>query len=74
MDKYSMIFGIVFVVMCAGVLKSWLGVQRQKTRKETVELDEESKGRIADLEERVKVLERIATSKTTRLKEEIDAL
>ncbi|MBL4836965.1 MAG: hypothetical protein JKY34_05250 [Kordiimonadaceae bacterium] len=74
MDKYTMVVAIVFLVMATGAFKSWAGVAKQKASAKSTEIDDETKAKIDSLEERVKVLERIATDKTSRLKEEIDAL
>ena len=74
MNQYTMIVAIVFLVMATGAFKSWMNMKQSKFSAKAAEADDESGAKIADLEERVKVLERIATDKSSRLKEEIDAL
>jgi len=74
MDKYSMVVLIVISVMGAGVLNNWAKLQREKVRAGGQAADDETKNKIEKLEERVRVLERIATDKSERLKEEISAL
>ena len=72
MTLWDMIAMVVLVSVIGGFL-----IQRTKSR-EKIELAKIKGGnsdeRIAALEERVRVLERLATDKRERLKEEIDAL
>lgn len=72
MSLWDMIAMVVLVSVIGGFL-----MQRTKSR-EKIEIarlkSSGSDDRIAELEERVRVLERLATDKRERLKEEIDAL
>ena len=72
MQVFEMVFGIVVVVMIAGVVKSYLDGRRdsrQYLEDESVAMD-----RIAALEERIQVLEKIITDRQSSLKREIDGL
>jgi uncharacterized protein YlxW (UPF0749 family) len=75
MDGKFMAVMIVLIVFGSISFQAWMK-QKADTAKSD-EGDEEKqalKRQVADLEERVQVLERIATDKSSRLKEEIDAL
>ena len=63
---------LVTIVMVAELIKTWMK-QRNAMPEELAEL-EETLGRIDQLEDRVKVLERIITENRFDLKKEIDAL
>lgn len=69
---WDMIVAVVLVSIIGGII-----IERNKS-KERIELARlKSKGgddRITALEERVAVLEKLATDRSTRLREEIDAL
>lgn len=72
MSLWDMIAMVVLVSVIGGFL-----MQRTKSREKIEIARLKSSGasdRIAALEERVSVLERLATDKRERLKEEIDAL
>jgi len=69
-----MVVLIVLAVMAAGVFKHWAKLQHEKLKSRQDKTDSATAKRIDDLEERVKVLERIVTDKSERLKSEIDAL
>ncbi|NVJ97904.1 MAG: hypothetical protein HWE25_07120 [Alphaproteobacteria bacterium] len=69
-----MVVLIVITVMGAGVFKHWAKLQHEKLKSRQDSADGETNSRIDALEERVRVLERIVTDKSERLKEEIDAL
>ncbi len=63
---------LVSIVMTANIIETWL-----KQRKKPVEIDEdfgETLAKIEQMEERIKVLERIITENRFDLKREIDAL
>ncbi len=74
MDSKIFVLLIIAIVFGFGFL--------EKKRKSEIELEKEKnksggddvKNEIADLKERVETLERIATDKGARLREEIDAL
>ncbi|SDE67853.1 MULTISPECIES: hypothetical protein [Kordiimonas] len=74
MNQYSMVVLIVLAVMCAGAFKHWAKLQHEKLRSRQDKADDATSKRIAELEDRVRVLERIVTDKSERLKQEIDAL
>jgi len=77
MSVYTMVFCIVAVVMVTSIIQKWLKVRELSVRNNadaSQDVSGEIQAQIEALEERVKVLERIATDKSSRLKEEIDAL
>ena len=74
MSGTTMVVFIVAIVMCTEAFRQWTKSKAKQAEAEKAGLSDEAKGRINDLEERVRVLERIATDKGARLKEEIDAL
>lgn len=76
MDGKVLAILIVIVVFASMTMQQWLKHKADMANKQLRDDDEtdELKAEIADLKERVQVLERIATDKGSRLKEEIDAL
>ena len=63
---------LISIVMTARIIETWL-----KQRKKTPEVDldiEETLVKIEEMEERIKVLERIVTENRFDLKNEIDSL
>ncbi len=74
MVVFEMVAIIVTVSVIGGVINNWLKVKAKEKSDNSAELDAETTGRINKLEERVRVLERIVTDKSHRLKDEIDAL
>jgi len=74
MSGTTMAFAIVAIVMVAGIINKWLGTRAKEADLKAQGLGAEAEARIDTLEKRVQVLERIATDKGARLKEEIDAL
>jgi hypothetical protein len=74
MNQYEFILGIVLIVMIASVIKA--GV-KQATRSRAPAPDPEA-NRLRDevkvLKDRIAVLERIATDKSSRLEREIEEL
>jgi uncharacterized membrane protein YgcG len=77
MDGRMLALFIVVTVFGSYAWKSWLKYKYKLADQAASETDQEKealKAQVADLEERVRVLERIATDKSSRLKEEIDAL
>ncbi|UTW60164.1 hypothetical protein KFE96_07585 [Kordiimonas sp. SCSIO 12603] len=74
MNQYTMVFLIVVTVMSSLAFKNWVQMKSDQAKAKMNELGDEASRKIAELEERVKVLERIATDKSSRLSEEIDAL
>lgn len=71
MTAYQMVFGIVFVVFAGLVLMKYFDRKKQDAESD---LTAEDVARLADLEERVKVLERIVTDKRYDLHREFDDL
>jgi len=74
MTVYTMVVAIVGIVMCMSAFKHWANMKTKAAEAKSAGLDGEAQSKIQDLEDRVRVLERIATDKGARLKEEIDAL
>jgi len=63
---------LVSIVMTANIIETWL-----KQKKKTPEIDEDlddTLAKIEQMEERIKVLERIVTENRFDLKKEIDSL
>jgi len=71
-NTFTFVLAIVIVVMCAQLAKTYL-TQRARQPESNDEL-ERTLSRIDELEERIKVLERIVTENRYDLKTEIDAL
>ena len=76
MDGKVLAILIVIVVFSSITMQQWIRHKADLANKKLRDDDEtdDLKAEIADLKERVQVLERIATDKGSRLKEEIDAL
>ncbi|WP_262689983.1 hypothetical protein [Kordiimonas aestuarii] len=72
MGVFGMITSVVLIVMIAVVTMVSISAKSKTGR--TREQDKARDKRIAALEERVRVLEKLATDRSARLKEEIDAL
>lgn len=72
MNVFTMVFLIVTVALCAGVVKTWL--EQRKGRHETSGELEQMLARMDALQERIEVLERIVTDNTVDLKRRIDSL
>ena len=72
MTVFGMITCVAFIVMISVVALVSISAKSKNAR--TREQDEATDRRIAELEERVKVLEKLATDRGARLREEIDAL
>lgn len=68
----TFVFLVVLVVMIAGVARSWIE-QRSKGASPDQELAD-TLAKIEQLEERIRVLERIVTENRFDLKREIDSL
>lgn len=71
-SSYTFVLAIVVVVMCAQLAKTYL--KQRARRPEPNEELEQTLAKIEELEERIKVLERIVTEKRYNLKSEIDSL
>jgi len=74
MSGTTMAFAIVAIVMISATINRWLNTRAKEAAHKAQGLDKAAEARIEKLEQRVQVLERIATDKGARLKEEIDAL
>jgi hypothetical protein len=64
---------LVSIVMATRLLDTWIKQRKQQTEADNNEF-EEALGKIDELEERVRVLERIITENRFDLKREIDEL
>ena len=64
---------LVSIVMATRLLDTWMKQRKQQTQADNSEA-EEALGKIDELEERVRVLERIITENRFDLKREIDEL
>jgi membrane protein implicated in regulation of membrane protease activity len=71
-NTFTFVLAIVIVVMCAQLAKTYL--KQRARRPEPNEELEQTLAKIDELEERIKVLERIVTEKRYDLKSEIDSL
>jgi len=71
-STFTFVLAIVIVVMCAQLAKTYL--KQRGRRPESNDELEQTLAKIDELEERIKVLERIVTEKRYDLKTEIDAL
>jgi len=69
---FTFVFLIVLVVMITGVARSWIQQRNRGARSEQEVADTLAK--IDQLEERIRVLERIVTENRFDLKKEIDDL
>ncbi len=65
---------IVAIVFGSITFKEWLKHKSKAAQRSDDAETRALRDQVADLEERVRVLERLATDKRERLKEEIDAL
>ena len=78
MDTYAFIIAIVAIVMGAGIIRSMLAKGKGGTKHLDARIQElgleEKIAQLDDLEERITVLERIATSKNSGLADKIDDL
>lgn len=72
MNVFQMVFGIVLVGVIGSILimKQVVKLRQQQP----TELDNQLQGKVSELEERIQILERIATDSKTSLKDKIDAL
>ncbi|MEM9057441.1 MAG: hypothetical protein AAGD86_08190 [Pseudomonadota bacterium] len=77
MNQYQMIFGIVFVVMFFSAYRTWIKHRYPRPRKgeptDNAQVQEQLR-MIQQLEERVRVLEKIVTDSNYDLKRQIDEL
>lgn len=74
MNQYEFVLGIIFIVMVASIIKAMV---KQNPRFPPAAADPEA-GKLRDevkvLKDRIAVLERIATDKSSRLEHEIEEL
>ncbi|WP_308909085.1 hypothetical protein [Pseudokordiimonas caeni] len=73
MNPFEMVAIIVIVVAVAGMVRSHHRTQAARAERPAGP-DAETAARLNALEERIRVLERIATDKRSRLSDEIDSL
>lgn len=64
---------LVSIIMCANIIETWLK-QKKKTPSEDEQELVNTLAKIEQMEERIKVLERIVTENRFDLKNEIDSL
>ena len=74
MTVFTMVALIVAFGTTAGVLNTWIKSRDKNADRANSKEAQAMDARVKALEERIKVLERLATDKTHRLSEEIDAL
>jgi len=72
MNVFQMVFGIVLVGVIGSILimKQVVKLRQQQP----TELDNQLQSKVSELEERIQILERIATDSKTSLKDKINAL
>jgi len=73
-DGQIFVLMIIFGSFLFAGFSQWMKAKTEAMKKESREGDSELRREVRALEERVRVLERIATDKRQRLTEEIDAL
>ena len=73
MGGLNFVIWIVAIVMAAQVIEQWIK-HRSKRSDEDAALNADAENRIADLEERIQVLERIVTENKFDLKRQINDL
>lgn len=69
---FTFVFLVVLVVMVAGVARAWIDQRGKNNTSE--EESAEMLARIEQLEERIRVLERIVTENRVDLRQQIDSL
>lgn len=74
MDGKIFVLLIIAIVFGFAALGRWQKGQMADNSRERDEVDAKTRAELDDLRARIEVLERIATDKGSRLKEEIDAL
>ena len=74
MDGKVFVLIIIGIVFTFGYLERRQKAQIKADSSKRADVDEKTRAEIDDLRERVETLERIVTDKSTRLREEIDAL
>lgn len=74
MDSKIFVLIIIGIVFTFGYLERRQKAQIKANNSKQADIDEKTRAEIDDLRERVETLERIVTDKSTRLREEIDAL
>ncbi|HHC72233.1 MAG TPA: hypothetical protein ENK54_04985 [Thiotrichales bacterium] len=70
MSVFQMVVAIVFIGMAGHVIQEWIAMRRERNRK----LDDETRARIEELEERIRTLEAIVTSRDYDLKKAFEEL
>ena len=74
MGVFEMIVLIVLIGTGSGIVMQWLKNKEKKMDVHGGEAGVQTLSRITELEKRVQVLEKIATDKSARLRDEIDNL
>lgn len=73
MGVFEMVAVIVVIGCLTGVINNWLKIRHQNASVQNEDLDEAFE-RIENLEERIRVLEKVVTDDRYELKRELDAL
>ena len=74
MDVFEMVVWIVVVSCITGVITTWLKSRSEQGGDVAAALSKDQDEKIAALEDRIQVLERLVTDNREALKREIDAL
>lgn len=74
MDGEEFVLAIIFGSFIFAGIMHWMKIKGEAIKAKTKTPDDATRAELADLRERVTVLERIVTDRRERLKEEIDAL
>ena len=74
MDAKVFVLAIIVLVFGFGLIDRRLKAQLAERKQRQAEANDGTRAEIDELKKRVETLERIATDKGTRLREEIDAL
>lgn len=72
MGVFDMVFGIVLLGVIGGVIKH--AIDRKYPEGKEAAMSDDTSRKMADLEDRVRTLERIVTDKGRQLSDEIDRL
>ncbi|WP_286828598.1 MULTISPECIES: hypothetical protein [Kordiimonas] len=74
MSGQDFVLAIIFGSFIFAGVMHWMKIKADAVKAKAAGLDGDARAEIAALKKRVDVLERIVTDRSTRLKEEIDAL
>lgn len=78
MGRFEFVLGIIFIVMTASVIRTWINARRPRVGAAPATLPDAESVRLRDevkqLKERIQVLERITVEKENSLERQIEAL